>query len=190
MDREREEQRELVRRMAAYANLSLTALADAAGVASTTVTRFVNNPDVGHMLSSRTIAKLLHASGYKPGDGVVVPFRPAADAEMFARIAHRMDIARKAMARSLPDQDVAGALGWDALHLAALLSGEAEPTIPELVEFSRRMRITTDFLLLGKLDGLERRSERLLLDTSPELLEDTEQRMGTAQAGRKKGPRR
>jgi len=49
--------------VAAATGWNYTAIARRAGLASTTVTRFMNEPDVRHVLSARSIAKIAAASG-------------------------------------------------------------------------------------------------------------------------------
>jgi phage repressor protein C with HTH and peptisase S24 domain len=58
MDEEREEIRRYIAHLARQTGLSLSALAKRAGVASTTLTRFMNSDDVNHVLSTTTINKL------------------------------------------------------------------------------------------------------------------------------------
>lgn len=58
MEEERDEIRRFVADLSRQTGLSLTALAKRAGVAATTLTRFMNSDEVDHVLSSTTLAKL------------------------------------------------------------------------------------------------------------------------------------
>ncbi len=63
----RNDQRAWLRLVLDQTKMSGTALAKAAGLAQTTVTNFLNDPDYPHVLSSRTIAALERASRMKFG---------------------------------------------------------------------------------------------------------------------------
>lgn len=66
VDVQRAAQRDLIRRMlAAVPGSTPTSLARAAGLAPSTLTRFLSQP-VDHLLSARTLDKLLRASGLPP----------------------------------------------------------------------------------------------------------------------------
>lgn len=74
MDSTIEAQRELLRLMMRETDLDLTGLARKAGLAPSTLTRFMNNDEIGHALSARTLARLNGATG------VAVPV-PSASSE-------------------------------------------------------------------------------------------------------------
>lgn len=63
MDADQAETRQLVKRMLRVTGLTPTELAHKAGVAASTLTRFMNKDAIKHTLSSRTLRKLSAASG-------------------------------------------------------------------------------------------------------------------------------
>lgn len=65
MDDEQKAQRRLIQRLLNYTQTDATNLARLAGVAHTTLTRFLNK-EGDQLLSNRTIAKLMRASGLPP----------------------------------------------------------------------------------------------------------------------------
>ena len=71
MDKIRDEQRSWLRQVLAETGLTATGLASRAGLAQTTLTKFLNDPDYPHALSSRTIDALTRATRLKFGAGPV-----------------------------------------------------------------------------------------------------------------------
>ena len=63
MDLDQQEARAILDKMICLTGLSLTQLARQAGVMPSTLTRFVNNPNVKHTLSFRTLKRLAVATG-------------------------------------------------------------------------------------------------------------------------------
>ena len=62
-----DEQREWLRAVLAEKKLAATALAQRAGVAGPTITRFLNDPRATHALSARTVAAIEKATGMRYG---------------------------------------------------------------------------------------------------------------------------
>ena len=99
MDDIRADQRAWLRQVLDQTKMSGTALAKAAGLAQTTVTNFVNDPDYPHALSARTIAALERASRMKFGampretgfsEAEAAPLDVAAEAEIVADAVKRL----------------------------------------------------------------------------------------------------
>jgi hypothetical protein len=65
MDTTKKAARELVERMMRETGLDATGLARKAGLAASTLTRFMNNDDISHTLSARTLARLQEATGIR-----------------------------------------------------------------------------------------------------------------------------
>lgn len=219
MTEQQEQQRQIIRLMADAAGLELSALARKAGLAPSTLTRFMNRP-IKHLLSTRTLAKLLEASGYQiNASGELNEANPkffltcfhALDSKSelnttrelpalkedkllkdkrLTSLGQRMRLVREVIGKRRSDQEVAAVVGCSVERLHEFFSGRAEPTIFELLEYARHMKVTTDFLLSGSIEGLLRRSERLLLDAAPGILEDPEPHPGADPAERGRNHRR
>jgi transcriptional regulator with XRE-family HTH domain len=163
MSEQQEAIRERIRRLSQATRKSYSALATGAGLASSTVTRFMNDPSVTHLLSTRTLAKL-DALSQTPIDRGV-PEDPA----LLAELGERMRLARSVFARNTPDQDVAKIMGWSVVQMEAIFAGTEAPSLGALRTFAHRLNITTDFLLSESLEGLPRASERALTAVRPTL---------------------
>lgn len=164
INEQREQQRRLVDRMAAALNTDYTGLARIAGVAASTITRFMNS-NVEHLLTTRTLAKLENAAHL----GV-----QSATAPFPRHVGQRMRMARQAMAPDTPDDKVAAVIGWSEDQMRQIFAGAAAPSWDEFRSFTRRMRVTSDFLLFGSLEGLSVRAEARLLAAFPSLVADPE----------------
>lgn len=163
-DAQREQQRQLVDRMARALDVDYTGLARIAGVAPSTITRFMN-AKVEHLLTSRTLAKLENVARLG-GQSATAPFPH--------HVGQRMQMARQAMAPNTPDDKVAAIIGWSEDQMRQIFAGAASPSWDEFRSFTRRMRVTSDFLLFGSLEGLSVRAEARLLAAFPNLVADPE----------------
>ena len=163
MDEHQSLLRERIRRFSEATGLSYSALAQKAGLSHTTLTRFMNDPDVTHVLSTRTLAKL-DSIGRESFSSV-----GAENPGLLEDLGRRIALVRRAMAPSATDEAVAVAVGWTEDQMAAICRGEQAPSLTALTSFANRMRVTTDFLLFESLEGLSRAAERRLLDLSPDL---------------------
>jgi transcriptional regulator with XRE-family HTH domain len=165
--------------------LDPTALARRAGIAPSTLTRFLNKP-VDYILSTSTLLKL----------AAVCPVcGQTADPAWLAAVARRMRQAREAIAPQLADEVIADRIGWSVDEMADILDGHLEPALSQFNAFANRLGVTTDFLLNGAIEGLGRRNMRLLLQRFPELLgtedpEDRAPRTDIGQGARKRHRRR
>jgi hypothetical protein len=166
MGSEREAVRRLVSQMADAAGVDLTTLARQAGVAPSTLTRFMNKP-VKHILSHRTLSKLAEASGKSLPSGLP-------DQRLLVNIGRRMRLVRQAMAPSYSDEAVADLCGWSIEEMEDIFAGRRCASTATFISFAKRMRVTTDFLLLGDPDGLAPRAISRLMPLFPELLADPE----------------
>lgn len=176
MHKKRQAVLDLLDRMAKAVNKDLSGLARSAGLAPSTLTRFVNG-EATHILSTRTLSKLSEASGvpidFDSGErSRNIP--PPSLAWIAAARAQRMKIVRATMAPTYSDEAVAELLDMPIDRLRHILEGKIDPTLDELDRFVRRMRITADFVLSGKFDGMPRQSEARLIAAHPELLDDPE----------------
>lgn len=92
IDPQQELQREMVRRMCAETGLDLTNLARQAGVAASTLTRFMNKP-VKNLLSARTIAKLERVAGRQQAEPIEADNLPkSARLRAVAAVAEALDV--------------------------------------------------------------------------------------------------
>jgi transcriptional regulator with XRE-family HTH domain len=146
--------------MVEQTGLELTGLARKAGLAPSTLTRFMNNP-VNHVLSTTTLAKL----------AAVCPLcGQTTDYAFLQAIGRRMLQVREAIAPGVSDAKIASLIGWSEKEMAAIFAGEIEPTLTQFFAFAKRMRVTTDFLFTGALEGMSRRAELALTRKFPEYL--------------------
>jgi transcriptional regulator with XRE-family HTH domain len=162
-DKEREAVKNMIRNWADAADLGFSGLARRAGLAPSTLTRFMNGPGK-HILSHRTLAKLSAAVGPSLN-------HTAADA-YYALVGSRMRKVRQAMASQSSDEEVAAVLGWSVKQMEEIFMGRWRPDLHELLAFARRMRVTTDFLLSGDPETLPVRSIARLQQACPDLLSD------------------
>lgn len=163
MSEQQEAIRDRIRHLSNQTGKSYSALAAEAGLASSTVTRFMNNPNVTHLLSTRTLAKL-DALSHTPIDK-----KPTEDPALLAQMGERMRLARSVFTRNTPDEEVAKIVGWSVDQMEAIFAGKEAPTLAALRAFALRMSVTTDFLLSESLEGLSRASERALIAARPTL---------------------
>lgn len=170
--------REKVRRIVKATNWSYSYIAKKAGLgAASTLTRFMNNPDITHVLSTKTLAKIESLGNYLPAQ--------KDDPALLKALGDRMRFVRETMAPAHSDDAVAGPIGWSAEEMKSIFEGKAAPTVTALQMFAARMRVTTDFLLSESLEGLPRFAEARLLAARPTLGEppaDNEPHTGTDQA--------
>lgn len=61
-------------------------------------------------------------------------------------------------------------LGVDTSTLTKIEQGERAPSIFNVRDYANRLRVSTDFLLFGKLVGLEQEMERRLIALHPEIV--------------------
>ena len=129
MDVSKEETQEWLRQVMAHAGETPTSLARRANLATTTLTRFMNDPD-SSMLSMRTLTKIAHAIGVpvmqKPGSSD--PRRVTAvtnETQIFAPAdpPSFLDKAVSALLDASPSQQ-AWILGNDNLRLSGYLRGD------------------------------------------------------------------
>jgi transcriptional regulator with XRE-family HTH domain len=160
MDAARETTRRQVERMLRSSGLDPTTLARRAGLAPSTLTRFLNKP-VNYILSTSSLLKL---AAVCPACG------QAADPVWLAGVGRRMRQAREAIAPQLADEVIADLIGWSVEEFGEILDGHLEPVLSQFNAFANRLGVTTDFLLSGAIEGLGRRNMRLLLQRFPELL--------------------
>jgi transcriptional regulator with XRE-family HTH domain len=105
-------------------------------------------------------------TGDEPGDPDMIPARGLREDETVI-LGDRMRWVREA---GEPDIGKAAAL----LHVSPALlqrweAGATRPPLDKLQEFAVRFRVTTDFLLVGAMDGLEAWIRELLVSRHPEL---------------------
>lgn len=163
MSEQQEAIRDRIKRLSEATGKSYSALARDAGLATSTLTRFMNNPSVTHLLSTRTLAKL-NALSQTPIDN-----GPPEDPALLKRMGERMRLARSVFTPNTPDHEVAGAIGWSVAQMEAIFAGAEAPSLGALRTFALRMNVTTDFLLSESLEGLSRSAERALIAACPTL---------------------
>lgn len=157
-----EEVRAEIRNLERFTGMSLSAIADAAGVSASTLTRFMNKKKVKHVPGNRTMAKIRAAF---PGFASGTRDNPA----ILAGVSERMRQARQALAPNTDDDTIAAIVGWGLEEMTAVLTGTRAPSLTTLRAFALRVNVTADFLLYGKLEGLPRASEIRLLAMFPGL---------------------
>lgn len=156
---QQEATRRLIRQMVEQTGLALSALAKKADLSPSTLTRFMNSR-VGHVLSTTTLTKL----------AAVCQVCGQADDAFLRAVGLRMLHVREALAPGVPDARIASLIGWSEQEMTAIFAGEIEPTLTQFFAFAKRMRVTTDFLFTGALDGMSRRAELALTEKFPEYL--------------------
>mgnify|MGYP001442394756 CR=1 FL=1 len=156
MDEQQTATRELVERMLRATGLTPSELAERAGLAASTLTRFLNKP-VKHTLSARTLAKLSAASGVPVpavvvgahvGRGAPLPSPGGTGPVSADPMVRRLRAARIAYG----DIDVAAsAIGVSPETLREYESGERPIPNDFLLRFSEVTGCPLDWIFLGKI---------------------------------------
>lgn len=144
--------------MLAHTGLSATALARRAGVTASTVTRFLNNQDVKHTLSARTLSALRRAAGNLPAHVEPEPALPrpasslvalaqAAARERIAECGSRLRATREALGMRSP-AELAAEIGVSPQDVDRWETG-VHPDLVALAVLQLRRGVPLDWLLLG-----------------------------------------
>lgn len=160
MDDDQAAVRAEVRELQARSGLTLTQLARKAGVAASTLTRFVNSTDVKHTLSTRTLAALRRAAS--PQHEAPAPPKPpvashpasamatlarAAALEAIAGAGPRLRATRLALNLRTP-AELAAEIGVSTEDVAGWEEG-LPPDLAALAVLKLRRGVPLDWLLLG-----------------------------------------
>lgn len=150
MDEHQASARALVEKMIAAANTDATGLARLAGLSPSTLTRFMNNSDVKHTLSARTLAKLSAASGV-PVPLTMVEETPD-ETPHKREIGDRLRLAREALGYGL--REFARLHNIDFTKLSHWEKGKHYPDPQFIAVLWERHRINADWIYLGEIAGL------------------------------------
>jgi DNA-binding XRE family transcriptional regulator len=85
--------------------------------------------------------------------------------------------------------EFARTMGVDRTTLQKIEDGDRAPSVFAVIEISHRLRVSTDYILLGTLRGVDGELAARLLEAHPDLHEHNRKAMGadTSQAPRKRG---
>lgn len=96
--------------------------------------------------------------------------RPAAYSEVQRQIGERI---RRARMFVMPNRsEFARILGVDTSTLAKIESGDRPPSVFNVIDIARRLRVSTDYILLGSMRGVDGELAALLAAEYPDMVPD------------------